>query len=223
MVSTIETITTPFVLRIPVNCYLVTVREGFVLIDTAMSAQRSRVEQALDRAGCKPGHLKLIVLTHGDFDHCGNAAYLRQKFSAPVAIHPHDRGMVENGDMFWNRKPPNPLLKRFFGLILALSQADRFQPDRWLQEGDDLSTDGFDATVIELPGHSKGNIGILTASGDLFCGDLFGNLGRPAVWSLIDDAAAMAASVEKVKGLSVETVYPGHGKPFPMAAFKARA
>lgn len=215
----IQTITTPFVLNISVNCYLVGDEGGFVLIDTGKRGQRSKIEAALDAAGCKPGNLKLIVLTHGDFDHCGNAAYLRQKFSTKVALHANDRGMVENGDMFYNRKQPNPIIKAIFGWFFVLLKADRFTPDVWLKEGDELAAHGLDARVIELPGHCKGNVGLLTPGGDLLCGDLLGNVGKPEVWSLIDDHAAMAASVEKLRGLPITTVYPGHGEPFPITAF----
>lgn len=33
-----------------------------------------------------PGTLKLVLLTHGDFDHIGNAAYFRFAFGARIAI-----------------------------------------------------------------------------------------------------------------------------------------
>ncbi len=52
--------------------------------------------------------LKLIVLTHGDFDHTGNAVYLRQRLGAPIAIHAGDAGMPERGDMFWKGKNGQP-------------------------------------------------------------------------------------------------------------------
>jgi glyoxylase-like metal-dependent hydrolase (beta-lactamase superfamily II) len=61
-----------------VNCYLLTLDKGFVLVDTGFSKNRVDVEKELESAGCKPKTLKLIVLTHGDFDHSGNAAYLRK-------------------------------------------------------------------------------------------------------------------------------------------------
>jgi glyoxylase-like metal-dependent hydrolase (beta-lactamase superfamily II) len=35
----------------------------------------------------------------------------------------------------------------------------------------------------------------------------------------MDDLAAAHASVEELKALAVDTVYPGHGKPFPMEQF----
>jgi len=217
----ITAITMPFMLNVTVNCYLVNVGEGFILIDTGRAGQRRRIERALADTGVQPGNLKLIVLTHGDFDHSGNAAYLRQKYGAKVAIHPDDAGMVERGDMFWNRQPPNPIMRALTGLIFRLSAADRFTPDRFLNAGDDLAAYGLDARVIALPGHSSGSIGLLTAEGDLFCGDLLANNNKPEVWSIVDDQAAMAASVEAVKGLDVRTVYPGHGRPFALVDFLA--
>jgi glyoxylase-like metal-dependent hydrolase (beta-lactamase superfamily II) len=80
---------------------------------------------------------------------------------------------------------------------------------------------GFDAQVLSIPGHSKGSIGILTASGDLFCGDLLENATEPATNSIMDDVAACAASLKKLQGFDIDTVYPGHGKPFAMDAFLA--
>jgi hydroxyacylglutathione hydrolase len=217
----IETITTPFILHITVNCYLVRADDGFVLIDTAKRGQRRTVEAALERAGCHPGNLKLIILTHGDFDHCGNAAYLREKFDTRITMHHDDTGMVERGDMLWNRKQPNVIARTIMTSLFRLNEADRFKPDFYVKADDDFSDYGFDACVITLPGHSKGNIGLLTREGNLFCGDLLANTSKPDLWSIIDDAEAAQASVEKLKALEITTVYPGHGKPFPMAQFTA--
>ncbi len=134
-------------------------------------------------------------------------------------MHPDDLGMVERGDMTWNRTF-NSVAKTIFRLLVRLSEPDRFTPDFYIAEGSDLSEYGFDARVICLPGHSRGSVGFLTADGDLFCGDLLANIGKPDVWSVIDDRAAMNASVEKLKNLEIITVYPGHGKPFPMEQFR---
>lgn len=177
------------------------------------------IEDALREAGCQQGDLKLIILTHGDFDHCGNADYLRDTFHAPIAMHEDDLGMVKHGNMFWNRKQPNALVKMLMGLIFSLSEADRFRPDFTVKEGDDFTAFGFDARVVELPGHSSGSIGLLTQNGELFCGDLLGNTKQPELWTIMDDPQSAAASIEKLRGLPVGQVYPGHGQPFPMQAF----
>jgi glyoxylase-like metal-dependent hydrolase (beta-lactamase superfamily II) len=215
----IKTITFPFVLNVSVNCYLIRNGDGFILIDTARAKNRTALEKEMESAGCLPGNLKLIVLTHGDFDHCGNAAYLRQKYASRIAMHQDDFGMVERGDMMWNRRKPNVLVKALMGLLMRLDEADRFKPDICLAEGDNLTQYGLDAEVVYLPGHSKGSIGILTADGDLFCGDLLANTNKPDIWSIKDDAAAMNVSVEKLKSLRINTVYPGHGKSFLMEQF----
>ena len=202
-----------------VNSYLVKAGPGFILVDTGFKMKRAQFDKALEGAGCRPGDLKLIVITHGDFDHIGNAAHLRGIYGAPIAMHEGDAGMAERGDMFWNRKSANVLFKAVAGVLLFLLQMkpERFTPDILLGDGDDLSSYGLNARVIHLPGHSSGSIGILTASGDLFCGDLLENIKGPRPGSIVDDRASLMDSLQKVKNSRAKTIYPGHGKPFPLS------
>ncbi len=202
-----------------VNCYLVETGAGYILIDTGGSNGRAELEKELASAGCKPGNLELIVLTHGDFDHTGNAAYLGQAFGVEIAMHQDDSGMVERGDMFWNRSKGGIPLRMMAPLLFGFGKSKRFKPDLCIDEGFDLAEYGLDARVLHIPGHSQGSIGVLTAGGDLFCGDLLDNVDKPALNSIMDDLAAANASVEKLKSLAITTVYPGHGQPFPMEKF----
>jgi glyoxylase-like metal-dependent hydrolase (beta-lactamase superfamily II) len=199
-----------------VNCYLIRTGDSNILIDTGVSGQRGALENALEGAGCRPGDLKLIVITHGDFDHTGNAAHLRQKYAAKIGMHPDDWGMAERGDMFWNRKSGKGLFKLIASAFFRLRESDRFTPDVALEEGFDLREYGLDARVLSIPGHSQGSIGILTSDGDLFCGDLFENSGRPTLNSIMDDLTTATASLERLERLPVKTIYPGHGRPFTL-------
>ncbi len=104
-------------------------------------------------------------------------------------------------------------------ILFGFGKPERFKPDLYIDDGNDLSEHGFDAKVLHIPGHSNGSIGILTSSGDLFCGDLLENKDKPDLNSIMDDLAAANASVEKLKKLSLKTVYPVPGKPFPMELF----
>ncbi|MCW4005978.1 MAG: MBL fold metallo-hydrolase [Candidatus Bathyarchaeota archaeon] len=206
-----------------VNCYLIKNNEDFVLIDTGFSKRRSDIEQQLETAGCTPGKLQLIVLTHGDFDHSGNAAYFREKYQTKIAMHRNDIGMVEKGDLFYNRDIS--ALMRFFGKILVvflrtrLNKPDRFTPDLCFEDNYNISNFGLNAQILHLPGHSKGSIGILTPQGDLFCGDLIENKSQPEKNTIMDDDQAFEQSIEKLKQLKVNTVYPGHGEPFQIQEF----
>jgi len=231
MLQEIKTIRLPLPYHLgSVNCYLIATDIGYILIDTGGSNKRTDLEKELESAGCRPGNLKLIVITHGDFDHTGNAAYLRKKFGTRIAMHENDSGMLEHGNMFWNRKKGNFLIfliRKIAPILIRFGKSDRCKPDLTFDDGYDLSEYGFDAKVLSIPGHSRGSIGILTAGGDpsagsgqaLFCGDLLDNTDKPVLNSIMDDSAAANASVEKLKSLKINTVYPGHGKPFPMELF----
>jgi glyoxylase-like metal-dependent hydrolase (beta-lactamase superfamily II) len=209
-----------------VNCYLIDVEGGYVLIDTSFPHKRDKLDSELAAAGCGPEDLRLIVLTHGDVDHAGNCAHLRSAHRVPIAIHRQDAEIVRSGDMTAGRTGDpdrHTLAFRFLtaasGLLSEITKAgadfEAFEPDVLLEDGQDLSAYGLDARVVHLPGHSSGSIGILAGDGDLFCGDLLVNVVRPSLHYYIDDVAQAHESIRKLSGLGVGTVYPGHGRPFP--------
>jgi glyoxylase-like metal-dependent hydrolase (beta-lactamase superfamily II) len=202
-----------------VNCYLIKTKTGHIMIDTGYPAKCQGVEKCIRNASCDPESLKLIIITHGDHDHAGNSAYLRDKFDAKIAMHIDDIGMVENGDQDYNRKDKADYFAFKFKLMSLMSvffSTDKFtkySPDIIIDETFDLSSYGLNAQIIHLPGHSKGSIGLLTNSGELFCGDLIYNFFKPE-FLYIDDLKAAKSSIEKLKSKNVKKVYSGHGKPF---------
>ncbi len=202
-----------------VNCYLVPVSGGYALVDTGAANKQTDLEREVDKAGCRPGNLRLVVLTHGDFDHTGNAAYLRQRYGTKIGMHRDDAGMAEKGDMFWNRKKGNIIFKKVAAILFRFGQSRRFSPDLYLEDGQSLTEYGWEATVVQIPGHSRGSIGVLTVSGDFFCGDLIESEKRPKLNSLMDDLTAANASVDRLASMNIGTVYPGHGSPFVMEDF----
>lgn len=200
-----------------VNCYLLSVDDGFVLIDTGVSTRREALESQLRRAGCEPGALKLIVVTHAHTDHAGNCAYLRRAWGAPIAMHAGDLGKAARGDMFWRADGRRGVAVALAGTALRavrLARFDPFAPDVLLVDGQRLDEYGLAAEVLHVPGHTQGSIALLTKYGDLYCGDLFTNTKTPEPNSMLEDAAAQRASVTRVRGLPIATVYPGHGRPF---------
>ena len=205
-----------------VNSYLVRNGQSYVLIDTGFSFRRRAIDRELEKAGCKPGSLGLIIITHADTDHTGNAVYFRDKYGAKIAMHRAESTATEKGNLRFNRKlnkrSTRIMARLVFNLPYAgLSKSDRFIPDLYIEDGYDFSEYGFDARALHLPGHSVGSIGVLTTDGELFCGDLLKtSRGKPGRNSLIDDLAEMNASIERLRGLNIRKVYPGHGRPFTM-------
>src|SRR4030042_5242823 len=149
MVLQITTIPLPLPLKISmVNSYLVKNEHGFYLIDTGMTNAPRQIEVKLDELDCHPGDLKLILLSHGDFDHTGNAVYLRQKFGSQIAMHMEDVGMLENGDMFWHRKIDNRVIRGLMKAFMPLKEENRGKPDIILEDEASLSSYGLEATGV---------------------------------------------------------------------------
>lgn len=217
-----------------VNCYLGKAGDSFILFDTGghltmdkqYTNRREKLEEGLEKAGCKPGNLKLIVLTHGDGDHAGNALYFRDKYKAKIAMHSGDLKLVENptiDEVMKSFHYKSLIFKLVFFIMKntiikvstkVLKDFEKFKPDIFLNEGDELSEYGFDAIVLYTPGHTDGSIGIITSEGDLIAGDTFSNMKKPDIAPNAYDFEALNVSAERLKNKNIRIVYPGHGNPF---------
>lgn len=204
-----------------VNAYLLETDDGFVLADTGVSMQWPTLEKALTRAGCVPGKLKLVVITHGDMDHAGNALKLRETFKCPVAIHLGDVPAVETGVSPKRHIRSFPMrvmfaMVRLFGRGVKVMSPPLFKPDIILTDNQRLDDYGLKAITVHLPGHTKGSLAILTDSGDFIAGDVYANRKKPALSPYVENKGEYLSSIERLKGMvtGIKTVYPGHGNPF---------
>lgn len=192
-----------------VNCYIVADNDKAILIDTGRKKYREKILQK-----CKEFHVSLIVCTHGHMDHCQNAAYLANALHIPIAMNKNDMNLIPD-----NRKQ-SLLAKTFLGkIVLSVSlssfEKDRlevFEPTIYLKKGDNLNDYGVDAKVVELPGHTKGSIGVVIGD-NLFVGDALMNMFYPTVSMLYVDEQEMLSSAKYISELGERTIYFGHGKP----------
>lgn len=220
-----------------VNSYLLKNEDSFILVDTGghivmdknFTNRLDLLEQSLEKHGCTSKNLKLILLTHGHNDHVCNAAFLRGKYHTKIAIHKDDCYLVQNltikdyMDSFIYR---SFIYKIFFqcmrGTInkVAVKIVDDFKPfcpDIIIDENFKLSDYGFDGEIIHIPGHTYGSIAVLLNDGDLIAGDLFANMKKPEITANALDFKMLGNSINQLKSLhQINTVYPGHGKPFDL-------
>lgn len=75
------------------NCYIVSENENAVLIDTCKSNSVHKILHI-----CKPYSIRLILLTHGHFDHAQNAAALSKELNAPIAMHRADLELLADNN-----------------------------------------------------------------------------------------------------------------------------
>lgn len=206
--------------RIPIretNCYLLHGSGGVMLIDPGPSGGADAVIAGATAAGIQPEDVQLLLVTHGHLDHYGAAADVQTWCGAPVAAHRSEPAFSRDKR---HALPPAQTLRgsmiRWF--YLALSPLAHFAPlaaDLLLDDGVDLSPYGVDGRTVLLPGHTPGSLGVITAEGHLFAGDLFVNYTVPAQPIYLSDKEAWRQSHERARGLKPRTVYVGHGEPFP--------
>ena len=192
------------------NCYLVTDGTKAILVDTA---SRQNLDQVI--AECDKYEMKLIVLTHVHFDHAENAAELSGRYGIPVAVHRKDEELFESYDR-QPMKSSGPVGRVVLGLSLkVLRNTPVKRPENlvYVREGDDLGAYGFDAKILEFPGHTLGSVGVDVEGKHLIVGDALDNWIRPGVAHLFRDRDAARKSAEKIRALGDRTVYYGHGKP----------
>jgi len=179
------------------NCYIVasdSTKKGLI-IDPGADSQA--IMNEVNKLNLK---IEWIVLTHTHFDHVGAVKDIKDATGAKIAMHEREGDGV------------NQALAQALGALMSGSLKMPFKPDIILHDGDVVSVDDLEFTVIHTPGHSPGGL-CLAGHGILFSGDTLFNCGIGRTdfpgcshQELIDSIR------KKLFLLSDDTVvYPGHG------------
>lgn len=155
--------------------------EGALLLDTGCAPDvESAIIPALAELGIGPSDLKWIVVTHCDVDHQGgNAELKRWAPEARLACGVADRETVESPEALMRNRYDAYAERhrvRYDDQTRAsiLEAAGAPQPvDIAFSGGEEIHLgDGWRLTVVSLPGHSRGHLGIYDSSAKtLYAGD----------------------------------------------------
>ena len=179
------------------NCFIVGCEETLAAAVIDPGDEPDRILQALAESNMT---VKLIINTHGHFDHVGANKRLKEVTGAPILIHPLDA----------------PLLNQLADSAAAWGMAadNSPPPDRELQDGDVVTFGKIIFKVIHTPGHTPGGISLYTEH-EVFVGDtLFaGSIGRTDFPG--GSFETLKESIQqKLFVLSDDLkVYPGHNQP----------
>jgi glyoxylase-like metal-dependent hydrolase (beta-lactamase superfamily II) len=156
-----------------------------------------RIRSAIAQAGVT---VEKVLVTHGHLDHCGMAGPLAKELGVPIE-GPHE------ADRFWIARLPDD--SRQWGV-----PAELFEPDRWLDEGDEVTVGDLTLDTYLTPGHTPGHVIFHHPPSKLaIVGDVLfaGSVGRTD-FPLSDPDALIRSVVTKLWPLGDDTTFlPGHG------------
>ena len=177
------------------NAYLVAdsdTREALV-IDPGGDPDEILAFLAKERLTCR-----LIINTHGHFDHISGNRALKNATGASLLVHEGDAPMLSEAATH----------ARFFMMRAENSPP----PDRLLVDQGEVRVGSVVLRVLHTPGHSPGGV-TLVAPGVAFCGDLvfYGSVGRTDLPG--GSERVLLDSIRRhIMTLPDDTVlYPGHG------------
>ena len=180
--------------------YAVLEHDVITLIDTGFPQFAYEVMEELRVLGQHRLPLKQILLTHGDLDHAGNAAWLQEKTDCLVWIS------EKEADYFTEKRCRLPNKQAMCEEIgLQLPRFTFYPEEKWV--------DTFQ--ILETPGHTAGHVCLLYRQ-ILFGGDLFslseeGLSGANPEWT--EDTELAAYSLESLLSYKFSMLCPGHGMP----------
>lgn len=212
-----------------VNCYLVRDGSSFTLVDSGLPGHWAAIKGACKALGLDVSAIEAVLLTHVHSDHAGSAERARVEAAASIRLHPDDADLADGrahrrterpvAAYLWRPAAVAALWELITGGGLRMPAIGSYSH---VSHGEQLEVPGRPA-VIGLPGHTHGSVGFVVHDRDVcFSGDalvtldlLTGHRGpRLLSRAFMEDSRQALSSLDRLAGLKVGTLLPGHGDPW---------
>jgi metallo-beta-lactamase class B len=126
--------------------YLITTPAGHILINTGINDSTAAIRSNIEKLGFKLSDVKLLLATHGHWDHVGAMAEIKRLTGARMLMQEADADMLESGGSQDYRYPQGR------GAVY-----EPIKVDQRLKDGDKVRLGDTELTVMHHPGHTKGS------------------------------------------------------------------
>lgn len=177
-----------------------------LLMDSGEAAYGQQVVNILDEQGWR---VSALINTHAHADHCGANRIIAEAFGAAVYASASEKVFLENTWLIpytlFSAHPPRYLANRF--IVPPVSP-----PAQVIEMGSQVIK-GISLDIIDLGGHTPGQIGIITPDGVLFAGDsLLSNQSYSTFPCLVTvDVQKQLASLDLLREISFNKLCISHG------------
>ncbi|HEY1578991.1 MAG TPA: subclass B3 metallo-beta-lactamase [Terracidiphilus sp.] len=125
--------------------YLIVTPKGNILINSNLQTSPPQIKKAIESLGFKYSDTKILLISHGHFDHCAGSAQIKRETGAKYEVMAQDVSVVESGghtDFYYGSR------ESFW--------FPRAKVDHILHDGDAVSLGGVTLTAHLTAGHTRG-------------------------------------------------------------------
>jgi metallo-beta-lactamase class B len=125
--------------------YLIVTPKGNILINSNLESSPPQIKKAIESLGFKLSDTKILLISHGHYDHCAGSAAIKRMTGAKYEVMAQDVPVVESGG--------------HNDFHYAANKSMWFPPTkvgRVLHDGDTVSLGGATLTAHLTAGHTKG-------------------------------------------------------------------
>ena len=209
-------------------------RVGDWMIDTGHVAPVSRDAVRAELEGGRLAGVERVLLTHPHIDHVGGSETVERLADLPHVV-PAGATPIVHGFADYLRRARGEMSRLLAGFDLEPDHWDAYFPlgsyseerievERTLEDGDTVTPDGHELSVLHTPGHAEHHVSLWDeGSGTLFSGDLVSENDHFQYGPLYGDVRAYRDSLERVRDLDPDRLVPMHGPEMPDAEARLEA
>ncbi len=200
--------------------YLIVTPQGNILINSNLASSPAQIRKSVEALGFRFSDTKILLISHGHFDHASGSAMLKQMTGAQYMVMDRDVSIVEDGGRS--------------DFSLDGDAQYHFPPtkvDRVLHDGDEVKLESTVLVAHRTAGHTRGcttwtlrvidqgrpyNVVIVGSTSVLDSYRLVGRESYPGI------AADYAQTFRTLKGLPCDVFLAAHGSMFGLKEKQAK-
>jgi metallo-beta-lactamase class B len=193
----------------PASTHIIQTDEGIILIDPGFPEALGQITENIGALGLDVRDIRIILLSHGHYDHAGAARALAELTGADIYVGEGDAKMVSGDE--------DTSLSEIFGV----KYKDHFIPDRLLRDGDVISLGSTEILCLSTQGHTDGTFSFffdVTDGERVLRAGMFGGAGTNTLTDeflsshglTVDNRDKFLSSVRRLKEQKVDVFLGNH-------------